>query len=88
MTVVLKLRASGAHAAEYTTGNYATNPPAGQGLITQNLSAFCPNARRASVTYETSREAFNHVDNKTGYDVEFLKQENPKVSYIIAYLGG
>ena len=70
------------------TGNYATNPPAGQGLITQNLSAFCPNARLASVTYETSREAFNHVDNKTGYDVEFLKQENPKVSYIIAYLGG
>ena len=70
------------------TGNYATNPPAGQGLITQNLSAFCPNARFASVTYETSREAFNHVDNKIGYDVEFLKQENPKVSYIIAYLGG
>ena len=70
------------------TGNYATNPPAGQGLITQNLSAFCPNARLVSVTYETSREAFNHVDKKTGYDVEFLKQENPKVSYIIAYLGG
>ena len=70
------------------TGNYATNPPAGQGLITQNLSAFCPNARSVSVTYETSREAFNHVDNKIGYDVEFLKQENPKVSYIIAYLGG
>lgn len=70
------------------TGNYATNPPAGQGLITQNLSAFCPNARFASVTYETSREAFNHVDKKIGYDVEFLKQENPKVSYIIAYLGG
>ena len=70
------------------TGNYATNPPAGQGLITQNLSAFCPNARFASVTYETSREAFNHVDNKIGYDVEFLKQEDPKVSYIIAYLGG
>ena len=57
-------------------------------MITQNLSAFCPNARSVSVTYETSREAFNHVDNKTGYDVEFLKQENPKVSYIIAYLGG
>lgn len=70
------------------TGNYATNPPAGQGLITQNLSAFCPNARFVSVTYETSREAFNHVDKKAGYDVEFLKQENPKVSYIIAYLGG
>ena len=70
------------------TGNYATNPPAGQGLITQNLSAFCPNARLVSVTYETSREAFNHVDKKTGYDVEFLKQEDPKVSYIIAYLGG
>ncbi len=70
------------------TGNYATNPPAGQGLITQNISAFCPNARLASVTYEMSMEALNHVDNKTGYDVEFLKQENPKVSYIIAYLGG
>ena len=70
------------------TGNYATNPPAGQGLITQNLSAFCPNARSVSVTYETSKEAFNHVDNKIGYDVEFLKQEDPKVSYIIAYLGG
>ena len=70
------------------TNNYATNPPAGQGLITQNLSAFCANARSASVTYEMSMEALNHVDNKTGYDVEFLKQENPKVSYIIAYPGG
>ena len=69
------------------TGNYATNPPAGQGLITQNLSAFCANARSASVTYETSSEALQHMD-KTGCDVEFLKQENPKVSYIIAYLGG
>ena len=68
------------------TGNYATRPPAGQGLITQDLTVFCKNAANASVTYETSNEAMQHMSND-GYDVDFLKQENPKAMYMIAYKG-
>ncbi len=66
------------------TGNYATRPPAGQGLITQELTAFCDGAANASVTYETSNEAMKHMSND-GYDQDYLKQENPKAMYIIAY---
>ena len=66
------------------TGNYATLPPAGQGLITQNLTDFCDSAANVSVTYETSNEAMKHMSND-GYDLDYLKQENPKAMYIIAY---
>lgn len=66
------------------TGNYATSPPAGQGLITQNLTDFCKGATNASITYETSNEAMKHMSND-GYDSDYLKQENPKAMYIIAY---
>ena len=47
---------------------------------------FCKNAANASVTYETSNEAMQHMSND-GYDVDFLKQENPKAMYMIAYKG-
>lgn len=67
------------------TGNYSTQPPAGQGLIKQDLSAFCNNCSHATVTYETSSEAMKHMDSKTGYDPAFLKQENPKVDNITVY---
>lgn len=67
------------------TGSYSTQPPAGQGLITQNLTDCLKNCSYASVTYETSREAMNHMDNNTGYDPSYLQQENPKVQYIIMY---
>ena len=67
------------------TGRYKTQPPAGQGNITQSLSDFCANSTWVTVYYYTSREArLNHMD-KSGYDPEYLKQENPKVDYIIAY---
>ncbi|SCX07355.1 hypothetical protein SAMN02910436_00530 [Ruminococcaceae bacterium P7] len=66
------------------TGSYATLPPAGQGLITQDLTAACKNASNASVTYETSDEAIQHMSDD-GYDVKYLKQENPRAEYIIAY---
>ena len=66
------------------TGNYSTQPPAGQGLITQNLSDYCNNCKLALVTYETSREAIKHMSDD-GYDSDYLKQENPKTMYIIAY---
>ena len=66
------------------TGNYSTTPPAGQGLIMQSLSDYCSNCKFASVTYETSREAMQHMSS-SGYDEEFLKQENPKAMYIVAY---
>lgn len=67
------------------TGNYSTRPPAGQGLITQDISDFCKNASHASVTYETSQEAMKHRDNRTGYDPNYLMQENPKVDNITAF---
>ena len=67
------------------TGDYSTQPPAGQGLITQDLSAYCPNSSHVSVVYETSQEAMKHLDFKTGYDPDYLKQENPKVELIIVY---
>ena len=66
------------------TGNYSTTPPAGQGLIMQSLSDYCSNCKFASVTYETSKEAMQHMSS-SGYDEEFLKQENPKAMYIVAY---
>lgn len=66
------------------TGNYSTQPPAGQGFIKQDLSGFCKNCKYASVVYETSNEAMQHM-SKSGYDEEFLKQENPKAMYIVAY---
>lgn len=67
------------------TGVYSTQPPAGQGLIKQDLTAFCNNCSHAAVTYETSSEAMKHMDSRTGYDPEYLKQENPKVDNITAY---
>lgn len=67
------------------TGIYSTQPPAGQGLIRQDLTAFCNNCSHVAVTYETSSEAMKHLDSKTGYDPEYLKQENPKVDNITAY---
>lgn len=68
------------------TGIYSTQPPAGQGLIKQDLTDFCNNCRYALVTYETSIEAMKHMDSRTGYDPEYLKQENPKVDNITAIL--
>lgn len=67
------------------TGNYSTRPPAGQGMIRQDLTEFCGNCSQAVVTYETSKEAMKHAD-KTGYDPEYLKQENPKAENITLYI--
>ena len=66
------------------TGSYSTSPPAGQGNITQDLTGSCDNAKYAYVTYETSDEAKNHM-NQNGFDEDFLKQEDPNVRFIIAF---
>lgn len=68
------------------TGDYSNLPPAGAGNIRQDLSSFCDGAASAEAVYETNNEDYKHLSGN-GFDVDYVRQINPVVKYIIANIG-
>lgn len=68
-------------------GSYELQPPTGEGNIKQDLTTHISNTSSARVTYQTSKDAMKH-SGPEGFDVEYVKQENPKAEFIQAYVSG
>lgn len=68
------------------TGDYSNLPPAGAANIRQDLKSFCKGAASAEVVYETNKDDYKYLSGN-GFDVDYVKQIDPAVKYIIANIG-